>query len=142
MPSMTTSWRRLLQCATALALMVLALGLPRMLVVCNHAGAGAALEWEHAPGACCHEHQHARAASMDEAAIAPGGCEHDRFGLELGEPPPRDHVLVAAPPAQDAAATFALPAPPANATERPQPATGPPRRDDRVALRATILLLS
>lgn len=141
---MTTSARRLLHCAATLALLVLGFGLPRALVMCNHADGGTALEWEHAPGTCCHDRAQPRPGTpaTGEPAVEPGGCEHDRLALELGEPPARDHLLVADAPTHDAATTFAPPAPPANATDRPPPATGPPRRDDRVALRATILLLS
>jgi hypothetical protein len=124
-------------------------GLPRLLVVCSGHDGRAQVEWLHAPGACCeHEHGHAVAPSFDQAGTgdedvltADPHCEHHEFAAELGAPPK------AGQPAAAAAAEAWLP--PATAVAvlpstlrrgLPQ-ATGPPRPDGLLRLRATTLLL-
>jgi hypothetical protein len=70
-----------------------------------------------------------------------GGCQHVALGVELGLPPEPAHpdaapmACVAVPP------TFAMPAAGDARRVVHPPATGPPRCDERTALRASTLLL-
>ncbi|MBL8750024.1 MAG: hypothetical protein JNK78_12745 [Planctomycetes bacterium] len=128
-----------------LALLVLAFGLPRLVVLCTHSDGEASLEWAHLGPCCDHEHG---AASDDQddhdghpAVEARSGCEHASLAIDTA-PAPRDGAngeLPAAHAAFVVHADFVLPArrPPT----RLPPATGPPRPDPRTGLRATSQLL-
>lgn len=145
------------------AVLVLGLALPRALVWCHHGDHGLRLEFAHAPGTCCdHGASHGLAAPRcdcgaqhhddhdDEGdgdrgsgALRDGSaCDHAAVHVELlPTPPTRAPALpqpgvlsVSLPPPE-----FVIAAPLAAAAT--PPATGPPRPDPRVALRATTLLL-
>jgi hypothetical protein len=74
----------------AFALLVVALGLPRVLVVCDAGSGGHHIEFVHAPGACCRSEAHWHAApngagdqlagdqsAGDHESAAPAAdCEH------------------------------------------------------------------
>lgn len=136
--------RTLLRTAATLALLVLVLGLPRLLVLCEHECGHVSLTFAHGPGACCHE---PAPAAADDGHAGPrtrpdDGCDHTELAVDLAPAPrpatkavPDTAPTCCLPPA----ATPSLPAlraPP----RRPDP-TGPPRTDRRSALRATTLLL-
>ncbi|MBX3464540.1 MAG: DUF169 domain-containing protein [Planctomycetes bacterium] len=135
-----------MRAVTATALLVLAFGLPRVLVLCTEHDGSASLAFAHAPGSCCHD-----ATAFVVAAGEPGigmpcagaheACEHSELAVELA-PAPRPHAHGAETPPPAGSAPPALPEAPARhaAPTRP-PATGPPRPDARTALRATTLLL-
>ena len=138
-----TSW------LVALAMAVVLSGLPRLLVVCSNSEANWHVEWVHAEGDCC-EHDHASASHeapgdplAPTAPRATGNfeCEHLEFAAELSTPP---HVVkfaaTAALTAWLDAAQFTDSRAPSDRRRHPS-ATGPPRPDDRLRLRATTLLL-
>lgn len=138
--------------ATALALLavwVTALGLPRLIVACRGADGASRLEFVHAPGHCCHDDHGHRTAANDgtgrdrPAATADEHCSHTEFTLELA-PQPRDAgtIALAPPPCVGRAAFAPSPGTTTRALPPRPPATGPPRRDTRAALRASSLLLS
>jgi hypothetical protein len=138
------SSRALLRVAAFAALLVCALGLPRLLVLCEHTDGDASLAFAHAPGSCCHAAAaEAGAGGHDGPALEPDhGCKHTGFVIDM-MPVPRPAAATApvAPPACDLL-TIAPPALPVLRTvPRPPPATGPPRIDRRTALRGTTLLL-
>ncbi len=125
-----------------LALLVLAFGLPRLVVLCTHSDGEASLEWAH-PGSCC-DHEHGTATDDHDghpAAESRGGCEHKSLAIDTA-PAPRPDASGELPAEGNgfvAPAHFVLPEhrPPA----RRPPATGPPRPDPRTRLRATSQLL-
>lgn len=154
-----------------IGLMVLALGLPRFLVVCNGPHCDGHIELTHRSGSCCdREHQahadderaHEETAHRD-ACLPDEGCEHqgcgerdadgDRacqghrgcvdvaLGLDTGPLPERVVLEHDDPPcavAIDGVAPARLRF--ATTVVRPPP-TGPPRIDQRTALRASTVLL-
>lgn len=135
----------LLRTHAVLALLVLGLGLPRILVLCEHDDGAATLAFAHASGSCCHD---PTAPGTEHAPDQPGEatrghehCDHDDLAVELA-PAPRP----AAPAVPTAAPTTwctpqDVPKPAhERAVVRP-PATGPPRPDPQLRLRATTLLL-
>jgi hypothetical protein len=133
----------MVRAVAAMAALVLALGLPRLLVLCTN-DHGTHVEFAHAPGACC-EHDHGDAPSPADGGPSLAEhphCEHTGFAFAvLPAPPPDSHK---APAAMAWLGTIEVPsfALPAHAEVRTRPpATGPPRPDGRCALRATTLLL-
>lgn len=141
------------------AVLVLGLALPRALVWCHHAGHGLRLEFAHAPGTCC-EHDSKRAHAAPPCACGVmhdderdgdhgsgvvrdgSACDHAAVHIELLPTPPSRTPALPPPGLLSACLQpphFVLAAPIAVATT--PPATGPPRPDPRVALRATTLLL-
>lgn len=138
--------RALLRAAACAALLVLALGLPRLLVLCEHGDGNAALAFRHAPGTCCHEHAAADAVGGDHD----GGsevhedrrCAHTGLLVELLPAPRADAVHAPdAPPARLCTTPSAPRLPALRAVPRPPPATGPPRADRRTELRAATVLI-
>lgn len=132
-----------------LAVWVTALGLPRLIVACRDADGQSRLEFVHAPGQCCHGDEGRRGAAHGQpgpgrpAAAADERCHHTGFGIELA-PQPRDAgaAALALPPCVGRAAAAPTMGTSARALLPRPPATGPPRRDTRAALRASSLLLS
>ncbi len=124
-------------------------GLPRLLVVCSAGDGRAHVEWLHAPGACCeHDAAHGGGPSRDDgvqgdqdALAANPHCEHLGFASELGAPPKGGTPTAAAAAAAWLPPTVAVVAPPTTLRRGPPQATGPPRPDGRLRLRATTLLL-
>lgn len=138
--------RALLRVAATAALLVLALGLPRLLVLCQHAGGAASLTFVHAADSCCHEHEHAqKAVDRDHAgpcAHPHDRCEHTHLAVEMA-PAPRPDAEAGFDPLPPCA-YLTMPSgtlPPPRAPPPHAAATGPPRVDRRTALRATTLLL-
>ena len=66
----------------ALALLVLGLGLPRLVVLCDHGDGTAALEFAHAEGTCCRDHADAEPLAHEtgerggDAHSGGGTCQH------------------------------------------------------------------
>lgn len=128
----------------ALAVLVLALGLPRFFVLCAHDGEAAHLEFVHAPGACCDAATQSPAdapADGSPALAAHEHCDHSSLTIEIA-PAPRGGEL-----ADDASTLLAIaplpravvPALAATATARPA-ATGPPPWASRLRQQATVRL--
>jgi hypothetical protein len=132
---------RLARALLALAVAVLALGLPRHLVRCEHADGEAHLEFVHAEGA----HETAPAPSLpadDGDAACEAGCEHTVFVVAPGTQP--DHAAAAKAAALSCLGLVPHELPPLHervAFAWLPPPTGPPRPDERTALRRTIELL-
>lgn len=129
-----------------LAALVLLLGLPRLFVLCTHADGDASLEFAHAGGHCEHEHTvhggGTPAAPHEDGDVAPGcSCEHDSLAIDLA-PAPRPDTQADSLPAIGEALPRERPAPALRTPPHHPPATGPPRTDQRVALRASSQLLS
>lgn len=125
-----------------LALLVLAFGLPRLVVLCTHSDGAASLEWVH-PGSCCdHEHGGTLDDHDGDPAVEPhGGCEHRSLAIDTA-PAPRPDASDELPAARTGfvvPADFVLPS--HRSPARLPPATGPPRPDPRTGLRATSQLL-
>lgn len=144
------------------AVLVLGLALPRALVWCHNRDHGLRLEFAHAPGTCCNHDHEARPTPMrctcgfvhadrdadsdrDTGSGVAGddhGCQHASVCIDLLPAPPTK--TPAAPP--PTTLLGCLPPPgfaqvPPRSPANPPPATGPPRPDPRLALRATTLLL-
>jgi hypothetical protein len=139
-----------MQLTAVLALLVLAFGLPRLLVLCSHDDGCSSLTFAHAPGACCHDHSIAAATpradtgSGHDAALAVphDHCDHSQLAVELAPAPRPDGDAAPGPaPACGLVAIELPPIWPVRAQPPQPPATGPPRVDRRTALRATTLLL-
>jgi hypothetical protein len=120
-----------------LALLVLVFGLPRLLRTCDH---GDHRHLVVAFGGCEHpghgdaDDERDRPVRHDEE-----GCSSSGNAFEVGTPP-RPFELALAPAAPISTAVPWLP-PAAQRRPRPlPPATGPPRPDDRTALRRTTRL--
>lgn len=141
-PMLHPALRTPMRLAAVLALWVLVLGLPRLLVLCEHDGASH-LEFAHGPGACCHDEEIVTAPDDThdgERALALHTCSHQELAFEVA-PAPRTHAPVdQAPPPCLLVVHLVLPPPAREALPRP-PATGPPRPDAHAALRATTQLL-
>lgn len=141
-------------------MLVLLLGLPRFLVLCTNDAHGSHVEFAHVSGACCeHDHDHGVGGGGDDGGGDDGG--HDGDGRGEREPasapnPLCEHVewLIDAAPTPRTAADDAPPPAWLGAAPVPRfvrasetravvlpPATGPPRRDRRLLLRETTLLL-
>jgi hypothetical protein len=131
--------------ATLAALLVLALGLPRLLVLCQHADGDASLVFAHAADSCCHDASEAAAKDHDRdgPVLHPcRRCEHTGLSVELSPAPRPDGAAAPTVPTVCGWSTVWTPPLPAmRALPRHPPATGPPRVDRRTALRATTLLL-
>ncbi len=128
---------------------VLVLGLPRLLVHCTDAAGSGRLEFAHEAGTCRHEANlahpvHACCTTHGDGAPTlrtDHGCDDVSFVIELL--PPERHVGAGQdPPTAIAWVTHddtVIAA--GNATGLRPPSTGPPRTDQRTALRKTTLLL-
>lgn len=145
-PMLPSAVRLPLRLAAVLAVWILALGLPRFLVLCEHDGT-AHLEFAHAPGTCCDDGSFglplAAAADDDhdgERALAFETCSHRELAFEVAPAPRTEAPTDVAPPPSLCELDLALPPPARDAPPRP-PATGPPRPDAHAALRATTQLL-
>ena len=132
------SWLRLL---VATAAIVLALGLPRFLIVCHHGDeAHGHLEFATAEGDCCEaepEPLRRGLPSDGERATAGSDCEHTAFDIELS-PTSAPSPMTIAPPLPELL-PWSLPARDREPVAHP-PSTGPPRPDPGLGARATIRL--
>ena len=132
------SWLRLL---VATAAIVLALGLPRFLIVCHHGDeAHGHLEFATAEGDCCEAEPEplSRGLPSDgERATAGSDCEHTAFDIELS-PTSAPSPMTTAPPLPELL-PWSLPAAHREPVAHP-PSTGPPRPDPGLFARATIRL--
>lgn len=128
----------------ALAVLVLALGLPRFFVLCSAGGDELHLEFVHAPGECCDRATPSPADAPTDgwpALAAHEHCDHVGLTIEL-TPAPRGVDL-----ADDASTLLAIaplpratvPAIAATAVARPA-ATGPPPWASRLREQATVRL--
>lgn len=128
----------------ALAVLVLALGLPRFFVLCSAGGDELHLEFVHAPGACCDAAMPAPADAPTDgspALAAHEHCEHVGLAIEIALAP-RGGELADDAPALLAIAPLpraVIPALAATATARPA-ATGPPPWSSRLRQQATVRL--
>jgi hypothetical protein len=131
----------------ALALLVLALGLPRFFVLCAEDGGARHIEFVHLPGECCAAAtpagaQPAPAPSPAPATAPTGGvCDHIELGIDLA-PAPRAHDVAAAV-APVYAAVQAIAVAEASAATCPRSgacATGPPPWRARLQQQATVRL--
>lgn len=132
----------------ALAVLVLALGLPRFFVLCSAGGDELRLEFAHAPGECCDEDDDDEAVRPVEAPTdgspalaAHEHCEHVGLTIEF-TPAPRGSDLADDAPTLLAIAPLpraAVPAHAATTTARPA-ATGPPPWASRLREQATVRL--
>lgn len=127
-----------------MAVLVLALGLPRFFVLCSAGGDELHLEFVHAPGECCDTATPSPADAPSDgspALAAHDHCEHVALAFELA-PAPRSSEL-----ADDAPALLAIAPLPsavvrafaATAFARPA-ATGPPPWASRLREQATVRL--
>ncbi len=129
----------------ALAMLVLALGLPRFFVLCSAGGDSLHVEFVHAPGACCAPDAASELAAMPTPVgaltPAPESCDHVEFATDLAPAPRSGDAAAAAPPALLAVLPLPAPAAPREspAATRP-PATGPPPWRDRLRQQATVRL--
>lgn len=129
----------------ALALAIVLSGLPRLLVLCKDSDGRVRVEWVHEPGACCaagdgHVLPSGADGELPLLAAAPH-CDHHEFAVDLASPGRGVQASAAdAPPLLAALAPqhFPTAVPP---RQRHASATGPPRPDERLRLRATTLLL-
>ena len=133
-----------LELLAALALLFVALGLPRHLIVCDH-GDGGHVEFQHAIGACCDEPTGAASSSDDEAPRTPHhrvGCKHTGFAIDCA-PAPAPLPIAIPPLAPNVAATFAsFASDPTTPAAQPRPPGGaPPRYPPTIASRPTTRLL-
>ena len=152
--------------AAFVALLVMALGLPRLLMLCTHDGGPAHLEFAHSPAGCCSSH-------ADEAETAPvddhlgsselggselgsselgghrrgngGSCEHSSLAIELGTSRKWQLPRELADGGAQAGLLAWLQAIPAEvwactAIPRLPPTTGPPRIDRRTERIVTTVL--
>lgn len=157
------TFRRITSLVLLVAMLVLGLGLPQLLLVCNKACCGgrvalgrscglqeraperpavaAAADADECP--CCRKAQQATTRLGTISADAGGGCdgcEHQALGCELGLPQAFElPELPATPPCYLATLALRSVAPQALAAVHP-PATGPPRPDPRTSLLATTVL--
>jgi hypothetical protein len=129
----------------AMAVLVLALGLPRFFVLCSAGGDELHLEFVHAPGECCDDGDAPSPADAPTdgrpALAAHDHCEHVALAFELA-PAPRSSDL-----AGDASTLLAIallpraPVPAIAATAFARPAaTGPPPWASRLREQATVRL--
>ena len=126
-----------------LAALVLLLGLPRLLVLCEHGDGHSHLTFASSTEHCCSE------PDAEPQLLAPGGndgdrasaasdCEHTSFVVELLPLPPTNAALPLCGPPLPIVPDFVLPNT-ARALRLPC-ATGPPRPDPGLGARATIRL--
>ena len=132
-----------IRAVAAAAALVLAMGLPRLLVLCRHGGESS-LEFTHPHGACC---QHGGPAGDREPDRSPSTgpleeCEHTSLAVELAPTPRPDRAAPTDLPPLVGWLPPGLPraALPQGCFVHP-PSTGPPRRDRVTALHRTSLLL-
>lgn len=147
-----------LRLLATLAVVVLVFGLPRLLRTCDH---GDHRHLVVAFGGCGHTHDDARATGQPPAIEDVGdddgddtdggderaptlhpderGCSSACSAFELGAPP-RPFALALAATAPSVATTPWLPPAAQRRPTPPPPATGPPRPDERTALRGTTRL--
>jgi hypothetical protein len=125
----------------ATAAIVLALGLPRFLIVCQHGDeAHGHLEFATAEGDCCEaapERLPCGLPSDGERVTGAADCEHTAFDIELA-PTSAPPTIALAAPVQDLP-QWLLPAAHRGRAAHP-PSTGPPRPDPGLCARATIRL--
>lgn len=129
----------------ALAMAIVLSGLPRLLVLCTSHDGHVRVEWVHEPGGCCAAGDgHVLPVDSDDGlpllADAPH-CAHREFAVDLASPGRGVQASAAdAPPLLAVLPPQCFPAavPPRT---RLASATGPPRLDMRLRLRATTLLL-
>jgi hypothetical protein len=129
----------------ALALLVLALGLPRFFVLCAEDGGPRQIEFVHLPGECCAQPSAAgeRDARTPAPATAPTGgvCDHVELGIDLAPAPRADDVAAGVAPAYAAVLALAVADASAAAHKRPSAfATGPPPWRSRLQQQATVRL--
>lgn len=129
----------------ALAVLVLALGLPRFFVLCAHDGESAHLAFVHAEGECCDAGaQRPVDAPMDAgqpALSAHAHCEHVALAFELAPAPRGDEFAPAAPTLHAIAPLPPVTIAPAATTAVARPAaTGPPPWASRLREQATVRL--
>lgn len=144
-PTAVTRTRTLAAWLAALALAIVLSGLPRLLVLCKDRDGSVHVEWVHEPGACCttgggHALPSGADGGLPLLAAAPH-CEHHEFAVDLASPGRGVQASAAdAPPLLAVLPPQCFPAavPPRT---RLASATGPPRPDERLRLRATTLLL-
>ncbi len=124
-----------------LAALVLLLGLPRLLVLCEHDDGDSHLTFASSTEHCCSEPDTeplAPGGNDDDRASAASHCEHTSFVVELLPPSPPNPPLPLCGPPLPIAPDFVLPTT-ARAPRLPC-ATGPPRPDPGLGARATIRL--
>jgi hypothetical protein len=131
----------LIRTLAAAAALVLAMGLPRLLVLCEHGGE-ASLEFAVA-GGCCHEDgAPGRTPFEGPAAGATECCDHASLAVEMAPTPrPGPGAERDVPPLFGEISPDPNHPPPARQVPPHPPSTGPPREDRRTLLRATSLLL-
>ena len=150
--------RKVCQVSIWAILVVLCLGLPRFLVVCNGPHCHGSIEFVHVSGSCCQDHHEVEVGCRDHAhdhddhdgdgrgegdraQPGRGGCTDIAFAIEEGPVPERYKVDFHDGALVDVVAAWLAFTPSVRvATVRP-PATGPPRTDRRTDLLATTLLL-
>jgi hypothetical protein len=126
-----------------LAALVLLLGLPRLLVLCEHGDGDSHLTFASSTEHCCSEadtqpEPSVPGGSGGDTASAASGCEHTSFLVELLPPNPPSQPLPLCGPPLPIAPDFVLPT--TARTPRLPCATGPPRPDPGLGARATIRL--
>lgn len=129
----------------AVAVLVLALGLPRFFVLCAEDGGPRHIEFVHLPGECCALQSAVgeRPARTPAPAAAPtgGACDHVELGIDLAPSPRGDDVAAAVAPACTAVQPLAIAAAAAGACPRTGVcATGPPPWRSRLQQQATVRL--
>lgn len=144
--------------AAFVALLVMALGLPRLLMLCTHDGGPAHLEFAHSPAGCCSPHEdewghreldHRELLGHEDLGghlgVTGGSCEHSSLAFELGTSRqwqlPRELADGGAPAGQ-LAWLQSIPAEVWACTPIPRlpPTTGPPRIDRRTERIVTTVL--
>jgi hypothetical protein len=142
---------RLRRALVALALLVLALGLPRLLVRCTEADGSSHVEIALPGRSDCGlavEHELGAATARLPAAPVPGeerltagGCDHESLQVELGLVPQRHPGAAPLSPQAFVATAADAWRPPQQLVRHGLPAVaGPPRTDQRTQLRAIIVL--
>jgi len=131
----------------AVAVLVLALGLPHFFVLCAEDGGPRHIEFVHLPGECCALAMTAGEGPEPAPAPAPataptgGVCDHVELGIDLAPAPRANDVAAAVAPAY--AAVQALAVADASAAAGPRScafATGPPPWRSRLQQQATVRL--
>lgn len=126
-------------------LLVLALGLPRLLVVCTGPHRDSRIEFVHQNGTCGHDHEGEDDAAVGDRGVVAreghDGCVDLALDIDTGPLPQRVVFDPPSPSCLPAAASLVPESlPPLAAAVRP-PTTGPPRTDQGTELLASTRLL-
>lgn len=148
--------RQVRQTSIWAVLLVICLGLPRFLVVCNGPHCHGSVEFVHASGSCCNDHHELRSSCGthdddhgDEGDCGEGesaepgrhNCTDVAFSIAEGPLPERITFEFHDGPAVDVVDSWIAYSPSVQPAPVVPPATGPPRTDQRTELLATTLLL-